>query len=96
VPPFFVSRTSQPLFGSLKSSANNAVSPTGPISVPGGDVGLIAGTFKQGGAQVRFDGAELAMVFPRNGSPAELLDGFLAVRSAFALSKSKVLSSLLN
>jgi hypothetical protein len=48
------------------------------------------------GAQVRFDGAELAMVFPKNGSPAELLDGFLAVRAVFSLSKSRVLSGLLN
>jgi len=47
------------------------------------------------GAQVRFDGAELAMVFPKNGSPGELLDGFLAVRAAFSLSKSKILSGLL-
>ena len=47
------------------------------------------------GAQVRFDGAELAMVFPRNGSPGELLDGFLAVRAAFALTKSKILRGLL-
>ena len=47
------------------------------------------------GAQVRFDGAELAMVFPSNGSPGELLDGFLAVRMAFSLAKSKVLSGLL-
>jgi hypothetical protein len=47
------------------------------------------------GAQVRFDGAELAMVFPKYGSPGELLDGFLAVRTAFSLSKSKILSGLL-
>ena len=47
------------------------------------------------GAQVRFDGAELAMVFPKNGSPATLLDGFLAVRAAFALTKSKILRGLL-
>jgi len=47
------------------------------------------------GAQVRFDGAELAMVFPKNGSPAALLDGFLAVRAAFSLTKSKILSGLL-
>lgn len=46
-------------------------------------------------AQVRFDGAELAMVFPRTGAPAELLDGFLAVRSAFSLTKSAALSGLL-
>jgi hypothetical protein len=47
------------------------------------------------GAQVRFDGAELAMVFPKNGSPGELFDGSLAVRTAFALTKSKILSGLL-
>ncbi len=53
------------------------------LSVPGVD------------ATVRFDGMELAMVFPCGGSPAELLDGFLAVREAFSLSKSKALSGLL-
>ena len=46
-------------------------------------------------AQVRFDGAELAMVFPRGGSPRELLDAFLLVREAFSLTKSKILSGLL-
>ncbi|MBI5381973.1 MAG: hypothetical protein HZA31_08745 [Opitutae bacterium] len=46
-------------------------------------------------AAVRFDGATLAMVFPRKGAPAELLDGFLAVREAFALTRSEFLSGLL-
>lgn len=46
-------------------------------------------------ARVRFDGAELAMVFPRGSSPRELVDAFLAVREAFALTKSKVLSGLI-
>ncbi len=46
-------------------------------------------------AQVRFDGTELAMIFPRPGGPTELLEGFLAVRSAFSLAKSPALSGLL-
>ena len=46
-------------------------------------------------AEVRFDGAELALVFPRGGPPGALLDGFLAVRAAFALTRSPVLSGLL-
>lgn len=46
-------------------------------------------------AQVRFDGTEMAMVFQKSGSPRELLDGFLSVREAFSLTKSKVLSGLL-
>ena len=46
-------------------------------------------------ATVRFEGAELSMVFPRSGSPQELLDGFAAVRAAFALTKNKALSGLL-
>ena len=37
-------------------------------------------------AAVRCTGATLDLVFPAAGSPAELLDGFAAVRSAFALS----------
>ncbi len=37
-------------------------------------------------AAVRCTGASLELVFPAAGSPAELLDGFAAVRSAFALS----------
>src|SRR5690606_38635894 len=38
-------------------------------------------------AQVRCTGASLDMVFPRTGSPQELLEQFAAVRSAFRLSK---------
>lgn len=45
-------------------------------------------------AEVRFDGGELAMVFPRTGTPRELWEGFIAVRSVFGLSKDKVLSGL--
>lgn len=37
-------------------------------------------------ASVRCTGASLELVFPSAGSPAELLDGFAAVRAAFALS----------
>jgi hypothetical protein len=46
-------------------------------------------------AQVRFNGAELTMVFLSTGSPRELLEAFLAVRHAFALTKHSVLSALL-
>jgi hypothetical protein len=46
-------------------------------------------------ATVRFDGSELAMVFPRSGSPRELLEAFVAVREAFALTKKPVLAGLL-
>jgi hypothetical protein len=46
-------------------------------------------------AAVRFEGPELTMVFPRSGSPQELLAGFAAVRSAFALSKNRALAGLL-
>jgi len=46
-------------------------------------------------ATVRFDGSELAMVFPRSGSPRELLEAFVAVREAFALTKKAVLAGLL-
>jgi len=38
-------------------------------------------------AQVRCTGASLDMVYPRAGSPQELLEQFAAVRSAFRLSK---------
>lgn len=38
-------------------------------------------------ARVRCTGASLEMVFPRTGAPAELMDGFVAVRGAFAISK---------
>lgn len=47
------------------------------------------------GAEVICDGATLEMRFPRPGSPAELIEAFAAVRSAFALTKSKVLAGLL-
>jgi hypothetical protein len=46
-------------------------------------------------ANVRFDGAELAMVFAAAGAPADLLDGFLLVRKAFSLAKTGPLSGLL-
>lgn len=46
-------------------------------------------------AEVRFEGGELAMVFPRSSAPRELLEGFIAVRDAFALTKQPVLSGLL-
>jgi hypothetical protein len=38
-------------------------------------------------ARVRCSGASLEMIFPRAGSPGELLDGFAAVRGAFAASR---------
>jgi hypothetical protein len=38
-------------------------------------------------ATVRCAGQTLEMIFPRPGSPAALIDGFLAVRQAFAVSK---------
>jgi hypothetical protein len=46
-------------------------------------------------AEVVCDGATLEMRFPRAGSPREMVTGFLAVRSAFALTKSRVLAGLL-
>jgi hypothetical protein len=46
-------------------------------------------------AMVRFDGSELAMIFPRSGSPRELQEAFVAVRDAFALTKRPVLADLL-
>jgi hypothetical protein len=46
-------------------------------------------------AMVKFEGAELSMVFPRSGAPQELLDGFAAVRAAFSLTKNKALAGLL-
>jgi hypothetical protein len=46
-------------------------------------------------AEVRFETGELAMVFPRGGAPRELLEGFVAVRDAFALTKQPVLAGLL-
>jgi hypothetical protein len=45
-------------------------------------------------ATVKFEGAELSMVFPRSGAPQELLDGFAAVRAAFSLTKNKALAGL--
>ena len=45
-------------------------------------------------AEVRFDGRELAVVFPRTGTPRELWESFLAVREAFGLTKDEVLRSL--
>lgn len=39
-------------------------------------------------AQVRCTGASLDMVFPRAGSPQELIEQFTAVRSAFRISKT--------
>jgi|UniRef100_UPI00404A4814 hypothetical protein len=41
-------------------------------------------------AQVRCTGSSLDMVFPRAGSPRELLTQFAAVRSAFGISKALV------
>jgi hypothetical protein len=39
-------------------------------------------------AQVRCTGVSLELVFPRAGAPAELIDGFAAVRGAFQISKA--------
>ncbi|MDR0352464.1 MAG: hypothetical protein LBI02_03610, partial [Opitutaceae bacterium] len=46
-------------------------------------------------AEVEFDGGELAMVFPRAGSPVELIDAFAEVRRVFVLSKNRALAGLL-
>lgn len=46
-------------------------------------------------AEVICDGAMLEMSFPKPGSPAELVEAFAAVRTAFALTKSRVLAGLL-
>lgn len=46
-------------------------------------------------ANVVCDGATLEMRFPKNGSPNELLTAFAAVRSAFSLTKSSVLSGMI-
>lgn len=46
-------------------------------------------------AEVICDGATLEMRFSRAGSPAGLIEAFVAVRSAFALSKDRVLAGLL-
>lgn len=47
------------------------------------------------GAAVVCDGATLEMRFERNGSPRELVEGFAAVRKAFALTKDRALAGLL-
>ncbi len=47
------------------------------------------------GAEVTCDGTTLVMDFGRNGSPKELVEAFAAVRSAFKLTKDRVLSGLL-
>ncbi|HEY0864133.1 MAG TPA: hypothetical protein VGD97_08520 [Lacunisphaera sp.] len=46
-------------------------------------------------AEVICDGVTLEMRFPKPGSPAELVEAFAAVRSAFALTKNRVLAGLL-
>jgi len=46
-------------------------------------------------AEVICDGSTLEMRFPRSGSPRELAREFLAVRSAFALTKNRVLAGLI-
>lgn len=47
------------------------------------------------GAAAVCDGATLEMRFERNGSPRELVEGFAAVRKAFALTKDRALAGLL-
>lgn len=46
-------------------------------------------------AAIHFTGATLEMVFPRNGSPRELLEGFLALRHRFVLADESTLGVLL-
>ena len=46
-------------------------------------------------AAVVCDGATLEMRFEKNGSPRELVEGFAAVRKAFALTKNRALAGLL-
>jgi len=46
-------------------------------------------------ASVVCDGATLEMRFPRNGSPRELIAEFGLVRSAFAMTRNRVLAGLL-
>ncbi len=46
-------------------------------------------------AEVICDGATLEMRFPRPGAPRELVEAFAAVRSAFALTRNRVLAGLL-
>lgn len=45
-------------------------------------------------AVVRCTASSLEIVFPRGGAPAELIDGFIAIREAFAI--SKVLAGLIS
>jgi hypothetical protein len=52
-------------------------------------------TVKGVAAEVVCDGATLEMRFPQAGSPREMVTAFLAVRSAFALTKNRVLAGLL-
>lgn len=46
-------------------------------------------------AEVRFDGRELAVIFPRTAPPQTLWENFLEVRQAFGLTKDDVLSQLI-
>lgn len=46
-------------------------------------------------ANVVCDGATLEMRFPKPGAPSELVAAFAAVRSAFALTKDRVLAGML-
>lgn len=46
-------------------------------------------------AAIHFTGSTLEMVFPRNGSPRELLEGFLALRHRFTLADETTLGVLL-
>ena len=39
-------------------------------------------------ADVRCTGASLDLIFPRSGSPGELIDAFASVREAFQISKA--------
>ena len=45
-------------------------------------------------ALVRFDGRELAIVFPKTDTPRALWESFLAVRHAFGLTKDQTLATL--
>lgn len=46
-------------------------------------------------AEVVFNGNELSMVFPRAGTPRQLIEAFATVRHAFSLTKHPALSALL-
>lgn len=46
-------------------------------------------------AAIHFTGSTLEMVFPRNGSPRELLEGFLSLRHRFRLADDATLGVLL-